>query len=333
MQIHVWDHSNYVTDKNNPYPETAKNLKILADNGITLTIIYLPKLANIDVYLKAAAEAGLQVEAWIHPLKAIKNPPLRILPETQWAEMEHNLKLRLQGPCPNHPAYKTGIAQAATDLCQKYGDRLKAIHLDYIRSDNAVTSLKYRCQCEACRALRKRFFGFEVPSPEDLTNPAFIYKEYEILNDSVTAAVQAVRNVTNKYGLELSIAARTNYLNSADITVPPVWGLGPAVLEGQDWVKWADHGLINTINSMNYHTDNNKFTAVLEDHLRLLKGTAVKYFSGIGVYSSMGKIDGAKLREHLQILRDHNVESACLFNGKDVYSPEQLKAISDFAST
>ena len=49
-----------------------------------------------------------------------------------------------------------------------------------------------------------------------------------------------------------------------DITDPPVWGLGPAVLEGQDWVAWNDEGLLDGIYTMNYHTDPEFFRSLLD---------------------------------------------------------------------
>ncbi len=81
MEISIWDHSRYVKDRSNPYPEMAAMLRRFAGAGISRTDIYLPEVGNLDAYCAAAAEAGMTVEARLHPEHAMERPPMRVLTE------------------------------------------------------------------------------------------------------------------------------------------------------------------------------------------------------------------------------------------------------------
>ena len=330
MQISIWDHAKYVTDKANPRPEMRANLKRLADAGVKRVLVYWPYLEDHDGYLEAAAEAGLQVEPWIHPERMMKHPPRRVLTPEQLQAMRRNLDIELRFPCPNHPEYRRQVLAIAEDIAAKYGDRLHGLHLDYFRSANFICCLDYPCGCEACRAERRRYFGFEMPSETDLKQPWYIYKETARLAAHLHALVSDLHALAVRKGLNLSMAARTNYANSMDIFAKPVWGLGPATLEGQDWTQWADDGIIDEIIPMNYHPVLERFADNLDAHLRLLAGTRVQYTSGVGVYSSMGVVPPDDVRARLKMLRDRGVQGACLFNGAP-FTDEYLQVVREFA--
>ena len=76
MEISIWDHARYVKDRSNPFPEMAAMLRRFAGAGISRTDIYLPEVGNLDAYCAAAAEAGLAVEARLHPEFAMEAPPM-----------------------------------------------------------------------------------------------------------------------------------------------------------------------------------------------------------------------------------------------------------------
>lgn len=331
MKIHIWDHARYVKDRAHPYHECAAMLRHLMQHGISRSNIYLPEVPDLDAYCRAASEAGIAVEARIHPQAAMTEPPLWELSETQWEEMENRFGIRIAAPCPNHPAYREKLAAAAERLCAEYAGKLYGIQLDFIRGPNSLVASDFPCGCEACRELRKKYFGFELPPDEFLHHPAYVYRSSATLCANVRAAVAAVRRVTEKYHLSLSVAARTNYLNSPDIAEPPVWGLGPAVLEGQDWVEWAEDGLVDTVVTMNYHLDFDFFRRNLEDHLRLTADARAEFISGIGVESSMGINSPAGVERRLSLLAGLGQKSVYLFNKSNIYHQEYLKVIQNFS--
>ncbi len=330
FQVKIWDHCRYVTNKNRPYDEMARHLETMAKAGVSTTIIYMPEVISLDDYCRAAAAAGLKVEARIFPAWQVENPVNRTLPEHDLAEMERRFGIRLAKTCANHPHNRDGFLAAARSLAEKYSGRLAAIHLDFIRNDNAVLLMDYPCQCDACQALYQRYFGCPIPDAAMRSQPAVLYKMLALRNANVTALVRTMRELTREYDLDLTIAARANYLNSLDITAPPVWGLGPAVLEGQDWVEWVDEGLIDAVYPMNYHTNLDLFQAVLNDHLRLLTPQLGKLFSGVGVSSSMGANDPAAIAARLEAVQAAGLPGAVLFNKTNVYNDDYLAVIRDF---
>ena len=246
--------------------------------------------------------------------------------------MEEELDIRLAGPCGNREDNRALFLAAAENLAAEYGSRLAALYLDFIRNDNALTLLDFPCQCDCCKELYKRFFGVETLTPQMRKSPAVLYKLAALRCKNVKQTTSMMKQITEKHALRLSIAARANYVNSADITVPPVWGLGPAVLEGQDWVEWADEGLIDELFPMNYHTEIGLFESVLKDHQRLLGDKAAKMlFPGIGVESSMGINSPEEVARRIEIVKNNALPGVMLFNKTNIYSDDYCRVIKEYA--
>ena len=322
FKLMCWDHARYVKNTSRPYDEMAREMARKKAIGIETVIVYMAEVINLDVYCKAAAENGIAVQAWITPKIWISNPVTRFLPEAKWLEMEKRHGIRLSSPCPNHPHNRQSMIANTMKLAEEYAGRVEAIHLDAIRTENALLTRDFPCECEACRALRKRFLGYEILSEDDLKNPGIIYKELDWKNSSISEIVQAVKAIADKNNLRLTMAGRANYLNQPDIEKAPVWGLGPAVMEGQDWVKWSDNGWVDEIYTMNYHTDKTLFTRVLNEHIRLLRGSGAGFYSGIGVESSMGKNQPEQVAEYIQKVKALGLNGCVFFNKTDVFEPE-----------
>jgi len=83
---------------------------------------------------------------------------------------------------------------------------------------------------------------------------------------------------------------------------------------------------------MNYHTQGEYFRQNLEDHLRLLQDSRARFCSGIGLASSMGELSPGQLRERFMLLREKAVTEAYIFTKTNIYSPECLAVLRDFAS-
>ena len=331
MKIKIWDHARFVLDKANPYPEYKSMFRLLADNGVSHIHAYLPEIGDLKAYCQAAGEAGISVDAWINPAKELPNPPLRMITEEQMEEMYRTQGIRLKGPCPNHPEYKRQMLEVIGNRLAEYGDLLNGIHLDFIRSINSMLAEMFPCGCEACRALRMKYFGFEMPSDNDRKMHSYIYKEHAILNRNITETVAAIHKLTQQFGKQLSMAARSDYANSADIWVKPVWGIGPAVLEGQDWADWGADGLVDAINTMNYHTDFGYFMDNLNAHLRLMKGAKAVLSPGVAVQSSMGTNEPDAFEMRMRAIHDSGAKSLCIFCKPDTYSPEYLRIIRKYS--
>ena len=331
MKIKIWDHSRFVKDKSNPYPDLKDMFRLLADNGVAHIHAYLPLTNDLRAYCQAASLAGITVDAWIHPAANMPNPPMRLLTDEQMDEMERTQGLRLKAPCPNHPEYKRQMLEIVGELLSEYGQILNGIHLDFIRGINSMLAEQFPCGCEACRALRKKYFGFEMPTDKDKQMHSYIYKEHAILNKNVTAIVAAVKKLTEQFGKQLSMAARSDYANSADIWKKPVWGIGPAVLEGQDWADWGADGLVDAINTMNYHTNFEYFMDNMKAHIRLMEGAKAELSPGLAVESSMGLNPPEEFERRMQAIHDAGAKSLCIFCKTDIYPQEYLRIMKRFS--
>ena len=332
FRIGIWDHCRYVTNRRAPYDEMARHLERMRQWGVTLTNIYLPEVISLDDYCRAAANCGMELEARITPEWASSAVVKRQLPEEEWQRMESTLGIRLSGPCGNREDNRELFLAGAERIACEYGSRINSLHLDFIRNDNALTLMDFPCQCDVCKGLYKRFFGTEVLTPEMRKDPAVLCKLTALRCKSIRKTVEGMKSIANSHSLRLSIAARANYVNSADITVPPVWGLGPAVLEGQDWAEWADDGVVDELFPMNYHTDLELFESVLKDHQRLLgKNASSMLFPGIGVESSMGKNSPADLAERIAIVKNSSLPGVMLFNKTNIYSDDYCRIIKEYA--
>ncbi len=331
FQLKIWDHCRYVENREKPYDEMARHLGIMAEAGISASIIYMPEVISLDDYCRAAKQAGIAVEARISPAWGVKDPVRRTLPEKDLLEMEERFGIRLAGICGNHPRNRAEFLAAAEALADRFAGRIEAIHLDFIRNDNALLLMDYPCQCDACRALYQRYFNCAVPTPVMLREPAVQYKILALRNDNIRQTVTAMRALTSRHGLKLTMAARANYLNSRDITAPPVWGLGPAVLEGQDWIDWNDRGLVDAICTMNYHTDPELFRSLLDDHVRLAGEHRDRIWSGIGISSSMGDLSPDGTAQRLEMVRAAGLPGAVFFNKTNRYSEDFLAVFRQFA--
>jgi hypothetical protein len=264
--------------------------------------------------LDAAQDEGLEIHLWVKPTVGVKYPVVRTVPEDLAEEQYAQTGIKGFRACMNDSDnVEQGLGNIKT-LIANVGDQIAGIHMDYMRNDNALLLRKWPCQCVACQEDRMRWLGRGVLTDTDLADPAIMYKELETRNRSTRIFMEGARAMTREAGLALSLAARANYLDQPDILEPPVYGLGPAVYEGQDWLAWAEAGLLDFICTMNYHTDPELFRRVATDHLRLLRSTSTQYFCGLGVSSSMGELSPEGIISHVAIAEELGVDGCCLFH-------------------
>jgi len=300
MEYLVWDHARFVESRD----ETEKAMRKVAEIGIAGLIVSVRDATfPLKAYCKAAKEKKIKVHAWVSPAFCVEQVVNRTIPAKRVAAMKKEFGFVLLRTCLNHPYNRENGLKNIARLVKTHEGLIDGLHLDYIRNDNAQLLRRYPCECEACRAYRKRYLGYERLTAADMDNVDIMYKEIEFRNRNITQYVREAKKLTEAAGLELSFAARANYLNQADMEKPPVYGLGPAIFEGQDWVSWADQGLVDFICPMNYHTDTKMFARVYNDHARLLNGTNVKHYAGIGVKSSLGENPPERVRKHIEIVK------------------------------
>lgn len=311
MECIAWDRGSHLNEGTDAEKEMAR----AAQMGISRMMPHLKGMDYpLEEYCRAARKNGLEVHPWIKPTFGATDIVTRALSGEKRQAQKARYGFDFARACLNHPSNQEQGIAGIKKLIEKSGGMVAGIHLDYIRNDNALFLKDYPCECDACRESRRKWLGHETLTEEDLQNPAVIYKELSIRNRNITDFVREVRKLVDDADLELSIAARANYLNQCDIEEAPVYGLGPAVYEGQDWHEWAEEGLLDFICTMNYHTDLNIFEKVLNDHLRLLCGSPAEFYSGLGIESSMGSLSPGEIAPFLEKIRATKAKGVSLFH-------------------
>lgn len=311
MELISWDRAGYAKDNN----KLQLAMERAAELGISQLLVHLKSFDfPFKEYLEAADKVGIKVHTWIKPTFSAKDIVKRTLSAENLQRQKEQFNTDFARACLNNPSNLEQGLQGINTLIKKFGDRIAGIHLDYVRNDNAVFIKDYPCECNVCKNYRKKWLGHEILTKEDLQNPAIMYKELLFRNRNITDFVRKVRDVVNKTNLKLSMAARANYLNLPDIEDPPVYGLGPAVYEGQDWLAWAEEGILDFICTMNYHTQPKIFTEMLNSHLRLLQDTGVDFYTGIGIESSMGSLAPKEAAFLLDKVKDTAAKGCSLFH-------------------
>lgn len=278
--------------------------------------IVMPEVHDPALVLATTARAlhrrNMELHPWIRPTFGVPHPVCRVIADP--TAQQSRFGTTLARACLSNQTTLDRSLTAIKRFVAANQGAIDGLHLDYVRNDNALFLMHFPCQCEACREERRPWLGRGELRPEDMANPCIAYKELRRRNDRITKFVRQARALTRARGLALSLAARANYISLDDIWQPPVYGLGPAVFEGQDWAKWAADGLLDFICTMNYHTAPARFRAAADEHARLLAGTPAVFYSGLGVKSSMGACAPGRLRALLDILRERGARGASLFS-------------------
>ena len=311
MEYITWDRGGHIKQN----IDADYTMERAAKLGISQMMVHLKKKDYpLKEYCMAAKKAGLEVHPWVKPAFAVKDFVKRTLsPERRKAQIEQ-YGFEINRACMNnHSTREEGLANIK-ELIENFGEYISGIHLDYVRNDNALFLKDYPCECDTCKGIRKKWLGHEVLTRDDLNNPAVMYKELSVRNKNITNFVREVKKLTKSAGMKLSMAARANYINQYDVEKAPVYGLGPAVYEGQDWFAWAEEGLMDFIATMNYHTDPDIYTNVLEDHLRLLEDTPADFYTGLGIESSMGALSPQEANVLIEKVKNTSAKGISLFH-------------------
>jgi len=203
------------------------------------------------------------------------------------------------------------------DIIENYGNQIKGIHLDGIRYVDTGTSLTHPCLCEACCSEYKKWWGSKEFKAENLNNPGRVYKFIKFRNNNIKSLVEKIREITRNKNLQLSIAARSDYL-------------GSALVEGQDWIEWIKEGLLDFACAMNYTTNSQHHKERVKEHIELIENKNV-YYDGIGRKSSAGEITPREMIRQIEDSMELGVKGICIFH-LNALGDEDFKELSSLKS-
>jgi uncharacterized lipoprotein YddW (UPF0748 family) len=176
---------------------------------------------------------------------------------------------------------------------------IDGIHLDMVRYKDNEFYFDWPCQCKACKALYRKYIGWENITAEDLKQPGVLFKFMQLRQSCVRPAVDRLKQLADEYNVPISTAVRADCFN---------W----ALMEGQDWVQWARDGLFDFICTMNYFVDRDKHKDMVKQHADLING-CIPLYDGIGRFSSFGELDAKQMVQFADDAIDAGADGVSIF--------------------
>ena len=263
-------------------------------------------------FLRRAQEAGLEVHLGLVPFSEPPEPT----PEMRRRRYtyQEDGRLKRHGLCPAWHENRLLALYRGQRLCETVSP--PALHLDYIRyyfanSKAFGVNLEWedgckwidtyhRCQCPLCQSDRLELLGREH-TVWDEQHPAYIFKILERRREHVDEVLRGLRDLCQQRGMKLSVAARVQYFNRA-------------LIEGQDWPRWCQTGLVDVISPMNYSTSLEVVSRRFQENRRLLEHMPVEVLEGLGRRSSAGENRPEDLAEQVKTVVEMGADGVAIFH-------------------
>jgi len=197
---------------------------------------------------------------------------------------------------PEVQDYEFGLYRSVAASYQPDG-----LHLDYIRTGGV-------CRCEFCKArMKNKGVDIEKVKPSD---PTWV----EWRASRITEFVSRLRKFTKKEKMELSAAVFRSHSSAR-------------IRQAQDWVKWAEKGIVDYLFPMNYTNNISTFKKLTKSHVGLVR-SRVPIWEGIGNKSSMSELSTQALAEQAQAARDSGAQGVVIFSYGSM-TDDDFKAIRE----
>ena len=197
------------------------------------------------------------------------------------------------------------VFELYADLARRYHPA--GLHLDYIRSGGI-------CTCAFCKAqMRER--GVDIGSVE-ARDPAFeAWTEWRA--SRLTGFVRRLYAFTSGEGLELSAAVFAGYPDCIRS-------------QAQDWVAWAEEGLVDFLFPMTYTNSLRVAVARTVSHVALVGGR-VPVWAGLGKASSASQLTTEALAAQVAGVLGAGAQGVVLFHYRAV-GEEDVEALRSLRS-
>ena len=260
-----------------------------------------PEWDPLKLMVEACKARGIKVHVWFCVFP--EGDRSRLLREHPQFQAKFEAKHRWACAC--RPEVQDYLFELYKSVALRY--RPAGLHLDYIRTGGI-------CTCEFCKAEMHRR-GVEIADVE-LRNPAYEqWVEWRV--SRITDFVSRLREFTRSENLELSAAVFAGYPDSRRT-------------QGQDWIEWAEKGLVDYLLPMNYTNSTRWAAARTISHAALIGGKA-PLWEGLGKSSSASQLTTEVLTEQVKAVLAAGAQGIVLFSDPavteaDIQAVQQLRS-------
>jgi uncharacterized lipoprotein YddW (UPF0748 family) len=200
--------------------------------------------------------------------------------------------------CPSFEANREIVKQGMLELVEDYD--VDGIQYDFIRYKNDDS-----CYCDHCRTLFEQHLGRAVENwPEDVREGGPLEDDYlQVRAGYVTQTVRETTAAIRQIKPDVVISA-------AVLAEDP---LDAKRQHGQDWLRWANEGLVDALCPMNYvysiGTYEEKTAMIMEK-----VDKAVPVYMGLRIQSSFPNMDcPEEFAAKLNVVRKYNCEGFAIY--------------------
>ncbi len=243
-----------------------------------------PDWDPLGVLVDACRESGLDIHPWFCVFP--EGQESRLLEEHP--EFEAKIDGNRRWACACRPEVQNYVFNLYKDLSENYDP--SGLHLDYIRTGGI-------CRCDYCRDQMEQK-GVDIESVEFRDPESEKWVNWR--SSRITDFVRRMRKYTSSRNMELSAAVFADYPRSVRS-------------QGQDWVQWADLGLVDYLFPMNY---TNSLLACVSRTIchNAIIGKRVPLWEGLGKYSSASQLTREALGEQIKGVLDAGADGVVLFH-------------------
>jgi len=299
--------------------DVQRHVDRLADAGFDLII---PCVKNPPGYLDFRTDVGvvnpdypdwdalavLNDKASIRGMKV--HPWFCVFPEGDGSKLlsEHpeyaaGFESRSRWACACRPEVQDYALALYESLMTNYS--VAGVHLDYVRTGGL-------CTCDYCTAQMKQR-GVDIHAIESKDPGMAAWVDWRC--ERVTAFVERLHAITQAKEIELSAAVFSGYPDCR-------------YSNGQDWVAWAEHGIVDSLFPMTY-TNSTRDARMRTRCHRALIGTQFPLWEGLGKRSSASELSTSGMVEQIKACLEEGSQGIVLFS-YPALSDEDLAAIANF---
>jgi len=247
-----------------------------------------PACDPLKLLIEGCRRRGVKTHVWFCVFPEGSNS--RLLREHPDCAAVHEPQPNQEWACACRQEVQDYVFAIYEDLAKRY--KPDGLHLDYIRTGGP-------CRCEACKR-QMASLGVDIETVCEKDAGHDLWVDWRV--SRVTDFVRRMRELTKRERMELSAAVFPSYPRSVSN-------------QGQDWVAWAEEGLVDYLMPMGYRTSVRQARAFAVSHVALAGGK-VPIWSGIGKASAESTLTPDALGEQIRSVIEAGAEGAVIFEDR-----------------